>query len=148
MARIKHGHTVNYHRSRLYITWTSMNHRCNNSAGKDFHHYGGRGITICDRWREFETFVQDIVSLIGNHPGKGWTFDRIRNNEGYKPDNVQWATQKTQCRNQRRVKLTVEKAAAIRTEYDTGNVSYSDLAWSYGVSKPTIAKVITGRTWV
>lgn len=147
MAPIKHGQAGKY-ATRLYRAWCSMRSRCLSVTNQDYALYGGRGITVYEPWNVFETFASEITTTIGEHPGKGWTIDRVENNEGYKPGNIRWATQKTQCRNQRRVKLTVEKAAAIRAEYDMGNTSYGDLAWTYGVTKATIAKVITGRTWL
>jgi len=97
----KHGATANGKRTPEYRTWISMRHRCINKAHKDYHHYGGRGITVCDRWVDsFENFLADM----GERPD-GYSLDRIDNSKGYSPDNCRWAT-KIQQANNRRPKKT------------------------------------------
>lgn len=85
----------------LYKTWNSMIQRCCNSKHPYYADYGGRGITVCDRWREsFLNFLADM----GERP-ENCSIDRIDNSRGYEPGNCRWATQKEQCNNQRRNRL-------------------------------------------
>lgn len=79
-----------------HIAWAAMIQRCTNPKEKSFKHYGGRGITVCDRWRKFENFFQDM----GARP-KGHSIDRIDNGEGYYKENCRWATPAAQNRNKR-----------------------------------------------
>jgi hypothetical protein len=81
----------------LYATWSAMRQRCNNPNSTHYRHYGGRGITICARWDDFELFIADV----GDKPSKRHSLDRIDVNGDYKPGNVRWATQKEQRWNTR-----------------------------------------------
>lgn len=78
-----------------YSTWAAMKRRCCAPDDKDYPRYGGKGITLCDEWREsFESFYNHI----GPRPN-GTTVDRIKNHLGYEPGNVRWATAKEQQNN-------------------------------------------------
>ena len=80
-----------------YGVWKHIRQRCTNKNDKDFNNYGGRGITVCDRWADFKNFVQDM----GTRPTKYHQIDRIDNSKGYGPDNCRWATCKANNRNRR-----------------------------------------------
>jgi hypothetical protein len=92
-----------------------MRGRCADPHNVAFHHYGGRGICVCERWHEFEAFRNDM--LLNYEPGL--VLDRIDNDGNYEPGNCRWATSKVSARNTRRNrfidtawgKITVAEAA-------------------------------------
>jgi hypothetical protein len=78
--------------------WRSIVQRCTNPRNAKWSAYGGRGITLCARWREsFAAFAEDV----GSRPGPRHSLDRIDNSRGYEPGNLRWALPKTQMRNMR-----------------------------------------------
>jgi hypothetical protein len=79
-----------------YRTWGAMITRCTNPKVNNYADYGGRGITVCERWRTFENFLADM----GVRP-QGRTIERLDNEKGYEPGNCAWTTPKDQARNRR-----------------------------------------------
>lgn len=98
------SHRFSKHRmtkTREYKSWASMIQRCTNPNDVAHANYGGRGITICDRWLEFENFFSDM----GPRPKGRYSLGRINNNGPYTPDNCRWETDFEQIRNRRVTKL-------------------------------------------
>jgi hypothetical protein len=94
---IRHGHALRKGFSPTYISWVGMIQRCFYAKHRHFSRYGGRGITVCERWRQFENFLADM----GERP-TGKSLDRIDTDRGYEPGNCRWATKNEQMRNTRR----------------------------------------------
>lgn len=87
----KHGLST----SGIYRRWWAMMNRCYLSTSRSFHRYGGRGIKVCERWHDFESFLADM----GLPPNPAAQLERTNNNGNYEPGNCIWATAKEQQRN-------------------------------------------------
>jgi len=83
-------------RTPEYGTWVRMIRRCTDPNLKHYKDYGGRGISVCERWRVLDNFLADV----GVRP-KGTSLDRINNDGNYEPENCRWATHTDQMRNKR-----------------------------------------------
>lgn len=129
--RVKHGHALPGKRTSTYGIWSKMIQRCENADDPKFNMYGGRGITVCDRWNKFENFLADM----GERP-EGKSIDREDNSRGYVPGNCRWATRKEQQRNMRSNRFV---------EYGGRKVSVAELAEILGQPYSTVrAKVASG----
>lgn len=82
-------------KSPEYQTWNRMWSRCTNPITSRYHRYGGRGITVCDRWASFENFYEDM----GPRPSADHSIERDEVDGNYEPGNCRWATKKEQSRN-------------------------------------------------
>ena len=101
-ALIERSTTHQKRSSRLYITWQNMKKRCCNPIVHNYHRYGGRGITVCDEWRnDFGKFYEWAIAngYDENAPYGQCTIDRIDNDKGYSPDNCRWVDMKVQNNN-------------------------------------------------
>lgn len=116
---ITHGQS---RRNREYKIWQSMIDRCTNVNCKAYKNYGGRGITVCDRW--LNSFV-NYISDMGKRTNPNHTLDRIDNNGHYEPGNCRWATRKEQSRNRRNNHWI---------EYNGIRMIFSDWAEYFGIT--------------
>ena len=83
------------YQSPIYKSWANMKTRCNNSNYNQYHRYGGRGITYCDKWKTFKGFYEDM----GSDFKIGSQLDRVDNNGNYCKENCKWSTPTEQCNN-------------------------------------------------
>lgn len=137
-------------RHRLYSVWHDMNRRCFNKERKDYKHYGGRGITVCDRWCKdnpegLSNFIEDMFDSYE----EGLEIDRVNVNGNYEPANCRWATRKEQVMNRRKRK----KSKLIYQYLEDNNMStklYYDrinkLGWDEEKAKTPETR--TKRYWV
>lgn len=95
------NHSHGMSRTPTWNSWSMMIQRCTDENFIEYHRYGGRGIAVCDRWKDFCNFLADM----GTRPA-GTSIDRFPNNNGnYEPGNCRWATSKQQGRNKRTSRL-------------------------------------------
>jgi hypothetical protein len=123
----RHGHARGVARTSEFRIWESMRSRCRNPMNTAYKHYGGRGITVCERWQTFENFLADM----GKRP-LGKSLERVNNDGNYEKSNCRWASHKEQMRNRRTTKMI---------EWNGRTQSLVDWSDEIGIS----ASVIHGR---
>lgn len=121
--------------SSAFNIWSKMKQRCTRQRDKDWRNYGGRGITVCDRWlAAFELFWEDM----GPSYIPGLTLDRIDNAKGYSQENCRWATVATQANNRRTNNRVVTPA---------GEMTAAQAADHYGINRVTFYARIGRYKW-
>jgi len=137
-ARIPRG-TNTPSRASAYHSWYTAVRRCTNPADPAYPRYGGRGITVCDRWQGwfgFDNFLADM----GSRPA-GMSLNRIDNDGHYEPGNCEWASARTQARNRRGVRLTPEVLMEL-LRLHRGGMPTADVAQAVGLSYKTTTLAI------
>lgn len=128
MSNRRHGFT----HTRTYRIWGGMKKRCLNPSEPNYHRYGGRGITLCDRWHSFDAFLEDM----GECPS-GCSIERIDNDGPYSRENCRWATILEQARNKsNNRKFTLWGETLTLTEW----------AHRFGLKRPTVGRRLK-RGW-
>jgi hypothetical protein len=112
---LRHGHYIDGKQSPEYRSWASMIARCTNPNAESYERYGGRGITICESWREsFAAFLADV----GPRPSLQHSLEREDNAIGYQPGNCRWATVAEQSRNKRStVRITLRGETRVACDW-------------------------------
>lgn len=123
-GNIKHGG----HGTLTYSRWKSMMQRCNDPNADNFKHYGGKGISVCERWRDFAAFLADMGECKNDE-----TLDRIDNAKGYEPGNCRWATMAEQNRN---------RSHCVKLSYQGRTMILRDWATEIGISPNALAQRI------
>lgn len=123
-------------------TWERMKQRCLNPNATGYQRYGGRGITVCDRWLSFANFLADM----GPRPSASRTLDRINNDGNYEPGNCRWATPKEQGRNTSTAFLTEVLVREIRALRADGATLHA-IARKLGTTSKTIRDALPGGRW-
>jgi hypothetical protein len=127
--------------SATYRSWQMMKNRCLNPNADDYARYGGRGITVCRRWMQYDNFVADM----GARP-TGLTLERKNSNGNYHKQNCRWATRAEQSRNRNYCRLTHTQAERMRSLYTQG-CTQAELARRFQCSQALASRVVRGLVW-
>jgi len=120
-----HNHNRRGKRSPEYRAWAAMVRRCTNQKADNYERYGGKGVSVCDRWLDFQNFLADM----GAKPTAKHSIDRIDSSGNYEPENCRWATASQQCRNKRNNKFVT---------YNGETLCVTDWERKLGLTRSTI----------
>lgn len=131
----KHGYAANNSKKLIYSSWSNMLNRCSNPKNCNYHRYGGRGISVYEPWRDFESFLKDV----GEPPSAEgyWSIGRIDNDKNYEPGNVRWEGRIEQARNRR---------SCVWLEHEGKRMLVTDWELHKGYRQDSIAKRLR-RGW-
>lgn len=135
IRNISHGLTGH----PLHNLWFKIKERCENVNCKSYSNYGGRGIMVCERWKLFQNFYDDMITGYA----KGLEIDRINNNGNYEPSNCRWVSHRINTQNTRKTKLSTEIVEEIRNS----TLPAPFFAKKYNTSRSVINNARKGKTW-
>jgi len=148
------GTTHNMSRTRFYRIWRHIIRRCFDVKAKCYYRYGGRGITVCDRWLEsFENFRDDMLEeynrVVKDTPN--CQIDRIDNDGNYEPSNCRWVSVKVNVNNRVNIPknrmLNKGQVTKIREMYKTGNFSQQSIADEFNASRESIKSIVNYKSY-
>jgi len=116
-------------KSPIYRRWADMKQRCENPKDTNYSRYGGRGISVCDRWLDFKGFHDDLISSYV----EGYQLDRIDNDGNYEPENCRWATPKENSNN---------KSTNVFFEHNGQSKTIAEWSEELGINYHTIVRRI------
>lgn len=125
------------HRDTYHI-WAGMKSRCSNPNTLKYKYYGGRGITVCDKWKDSKNGFINFINDMGYKPTDDHSIDRIDPTGNYSPDNCRWVTFDVQCKNKRN---------SIKIEYKEKIYSLSDLAIMFNLKPGTLYSRLYEYKW-
>lgn len=142
MSNNKHNHTQEGWVSPTYVSWRNMRARCENPNHDSYHAYGGRGITVCDRWLKFENFLEDM----GERPD-GMTIDRLDSERNYDPVNCKWSTYAEQTWNRSNSVITFEDAVTISKRLIKQEGDRREIGDAFKVSSAFVGRIARRERW-
>lgn len=142
MSNRKKRESHGLRKTSAFSVWYGMMRRCYRVAEESYPRYGGRGIKVCERWRNsVAAFHEDM----GFRPD-GMSLDRIDNDGDYTPENCRWATATEQSRNRRNNKLEPHEPTQIRWLVSEG-YAHREIAEFFGVDKSLVGLIARGKSW-
>lgn len=137
MGNFKHGGK----KERLYVVWSSMKQRCLNPNDPYYFRYGGRGISICDDWKDYRKFREwaESSGYDKNNRDRSCTLDRVNNDGNYCPENCRWVTQKEQDNNRSSNHFITNSSGVSKTLSQWSEVT--------GIRKDTLRRRICVMNW-
>lgn len=142
---VKRNTTHGLTKHPIYRVWAQMKQRCYDINYPDYNDWGGRGITVCDKWKN--DFVVFYEWSVNNGWRRGLQIDRIKNHLNYSPDNCRFITCAKNNQNRRSTRLTELRAGHIRILFHKSKKSKQEISFLYGVHPDTIRDVVNNRTW-
>lgn len=134
----------NFRIMKLYNVWKTMKERCRNKNTYMYYRYGGRGIDVCEEWKNNYMIFQNWA--LNNGYKDGLTIDRINNDGNYNPDNCQFLTNKENIR--KKSNINIDIANKIRIMYSTGDYTQSELGKMYNLKQANISCIIRNKYWM
>jgi hypothetical protein len=132
-SNLKHGKV----KTSEYKSWSSLKERCLNINNPAYPRYGGRGISVCERWlNSFENFYADM----GPKPSPSHSIERVENSGNYEPSNCIWATKKKQSQNRRNIKKVIDNSTGVIY------VTIKEASDSFDFKPYTLARKLNGTT--